>query len=301
MTMPGRTLTPEDYRYGYNTQERVDEIAGEGNHYTAEFWEYDPRAGRRWNLDPVIQPGASGYSAFNLNPNIMVDPRGDSSYFNADGQAHLQEGLDRVFNEAAPNPFSFDSRTRESMSAYSKLVVAENLDRSLYNEVQLEVIDRLSSLANSGDFHTLSIGTGRDVPFNDAFRVAEVAPEGYTGSLATRGLSGSTFENSMQLDGKPMSLVFTANDPVTIQRSVDNQTGATLLTTTIAAPRYERGLHHMHELGGHAWGARQGIANTNATAEQFETRVRSIYRIGTTNVNGVVSPQFLGGTALPHR
>ena len=301
MTMPGRTLSSEDYRYGYNTQERVDEIAGEGKHYTAEYWEYDPRAARRWNLDPVIQPATSGYSAFSLNPNVMVDPKGDSSYFNADGQAHLQEGLDRIFNEAAPNPFSFDSRTRESMAAYSKLLVSEDLDRSLYNEVQLEVIDRLSSMAKSSDFHTLSIGTGRDVPFNDAFRIAEVAPEGYGGSLATRGLSGATFENSMRLDGRPMSLIFTANDPVTTSRTVDNRTGITLLTTTIPAPRYERGLHHLHELGGHAWGATRGITNTNAMAEQFETRIRSIYRVGTTSINGVVSPQFLGGTAPPHR
>jgi hypothetical protein len=40
------------YRFGFNGQEKVNEIAGVGNHNTAEFWEYDTRLGRRWNLDP---------------------------------------------------------------------------------------------------------------------------------------------------------------------------------------------------------------------------------------------------------
>jgi len=35
------------YRYGFNGQEKSDEIKGEGNSYTALFWEYDPRIGRR--------------------------------------------------------------------------------------------------------------------------------------------------------------------------------------------------------------------------------------------------------------
>src|SRR5690554_4076544 len=41
------------YKYGYNTQERVDEISGKGNHYTAPYWEYDPRVVHRWNRDPL--------------------------------------------------------------------------------------------------------------------------------------------------------------------------------------------------------------------------------------------------------
>jgi hypothetical protein len=43
-----------DYRYGFNGQEKVDEISGVGNHNTALFWEYDTRLGRRWNV--VLMP-----------------------------------------------------------------------------------------------------------------------------------------------------------------------------------------------------------------------------------------------------
>src|SRR5690625_1819381 len=66
------------YRYGYNTQERVDEVSGKGNHYTAEFWEYSPRLGRRWNRDPKSNPSISNYAAFANNPIFYSDPYGDT-------------------------------------------------------------------------------------------------------------------------------------------------------------------------------------------------------------------------------
>jgi RHS repeat-associated protein len=76
MTMPGRTFVGTDYSFGFNGMLKVDEMKGNGNHYTAPFWEYDPRTGRRWNLDPVFYPWQSRYSAFNNNPIIFVDPLG---------------------------------------------------------------------------------------------------------------------------------------------------------------------------------------------------------------------------------
>ena len=78
--MPGRdtTLGGKYYRYGFGGQEKDDEIKGSGNAYTAEFWEYDPRIGRRWNLDPKPITGLSEYSAFNNNPISIDDPLGDT-------------------------------------------------------------------------------------------------------------------------------------------------------------------------------------------------------------------------------
>jgi N-acetylmuramoyl-L-alanine amidase len=55
----------------------VNEISGVGNHYTAEFWEYDPRTIRRWNLDPVRVAWESPYAAFRNNPIFFNDPNGD--------------------------------------------------------------------------------------------------------------------------------------------------------------------------------------------------------------------------------
>lgn len=68
------------YRYGFNTQERDDEIAGFGNIMTAEYWEYDTRLGRRWNLDPAFKlfPWQSPYLTFDDNPILKNDPNGDA-------------------------------------------------------------------------------------------------------------------------------------------------------------------------------------------------------------------------------
>ncbi|HTO15173.1 MAG TPA: hypothetical protein VLZ83_05355 [Edaphocola sp.] len=64
------------YRFGFNGQEKVNEIAGVGNHNTAEFWEYDTRLGRRWNLDPIVKPWESGYAVYRNSPIAVADPDG---------------------------------------------------------------------------------------------------------------------------------------------------------------------------------------------------------------------------------
>ncbi|NIG52803.1 RHS repeat domain-containing protein [Chitinophaga sp. Cy-1792] len=87
MQMPGRTYNTGKYRYGFNGQEKSDEIKGDGNSYTAQFWEYDPRIGRRWNRDPKPNISLSQYSTFNNNPVLLSDALGDSSVWDNRGYA----------------------------------------------------------------------------------------------------------------------------------------------------------------------------------------------------------------------
>lgn len=74
--MPGRSFNSSNYRYGFNGQEKTDEISGEGNHFTAEYWEMDPRLVRRWNRDPVVKHHESPYAVFGNNPIWFIDPLG---------------------------------------------------------------------------------------------------------------------------------------------------------------------------------------------------------------------------------
>ncbi|UPT67153.1 MAG: hypothetical protein M0D57_00155 [Sphingobacteriales bacterium JAD_PAG50586_3] len=78
--MPGRTGSAPGvgYRFGFNGQERENEIAGIGSINTAEYWEYDSRTGRRWNIDPIDQISISNYATFSDNPIVMSDINGDS-------------------------------------------------------------------------------------------------------------------------------------------------------------------------------------------------------------------------------
>jgi hypothetical protein len=78
MGMPGRKYdNGTEYRYGFNKQEKSDEIAI--GLTTALYWEYDSRIGRRWNIDPKPTIGMSDYSTFNNNPNSNSDVLGDST------------------------------------------------------------------------------------------------------------------------------------------------------------------------------------------------------------------------------
>jgi hypothetical protein len=88
MLMPGRTYTTagNGYRYGFNGQERDNEVSGIGNINTAEYWEYDTRLGRRWNVDPVFKEWESSYSCFSDNPLNLIDINGD----NVDVTAHAE-------------------------------------------------------------------------------------------------------------------------------------------------------------------------------------------------------------------
>lgn len=84
--LAGRTFQSSEYRFSFNGQEKDDEIAGAGNIMTAEFWEYDARLGRRWNVDPINRPMISNYSAFSNSPITRIDPNGKSDYYTANGR-----------------------------------------------------------------------------------------------------------------------------------------------------------------------------------------------------------------------
>lgn len=98
------------YIFGFNGQLKDNEVYGEGNSYTAEFWQYDPRIGRRWNLDPMTAnyPGQSPYAAFNNCPLYFKDPAG------LEGQGGTDPGK------------KLDKSTRKSVSSsLSKMVGSE--------------------------------------------------------------------------------------------------------------------------------------------------------------------------------
>jgi RHS repeat-associated protein len=79
MQMPGRNASTGDYRYGYQGSEKDGEFNGEGNSYTTEYRQLDPRLGRWLSIDPKanIQPHQSPYSSMDNNPILNNDVLGD--------------------------------------------------------------------------------------------------------------------------------------------------------------------------------------------------------------------------------
>ena len=60
-----------------NGQEKDDEIFQGA--MTAEYWEYDSRLGRRWEMDPIIKTPESPYACFSDNPIFFSDPTGSNT------------------------------------------------------------------------------------------------------------------------------------------------------------------------------------------------------------------------------
>jgi hypothetical protein len=67
------------YRYGFQNQEKDDEVYGFGNSYTAEFWQYSSRLARRWNIDPVVKSHESSYATFANSPIWLRDINGSDT------------------------------------------------------------------------------------------------------------------------------------------------------------------------------------------------------------------------------
>ncbi len=93
MIQPGRkySIGSSKYRYGFNGQEKENEL--NENITTAEFWEYDSRIGRRWNIDPIYKH--SPYECFGSNPIWFTDKNGaDSTVYIFSHSGKVKSSLD---------------------------------------------------------------------------------------------------------------------------------------------------------------------------------------------------------------
>lgn len=105
MPMPNRTYSLSSgskYRFGFNTQEKDDEVYGAGNLYSALFWEYDARIGRRWNIDPKTYTWESPYAVNSNNPIWIMDILGDKG--NKSNEAKQKERYEKKWEEKVVTP-----------------------------------------------------------------------------------------------------------------------------------------------------------------------------------------------------
>ncbi|WP_165761327.1 hypothetical protein, partial [Niastella koreensis] len=97
------------YKFGFNGQLMNNDVKGGlGNSYTAQFWEYDSRIGRRWNLDPSPSIGTSQYSAFMNNPIRLIDPLGDTAIVGSATDDNVKVGNTEYKKEDLVNKFIQD-------------------------------------------------------------------------------------------------------------------------------------------------------------------------------------------------
>ena len=76
--VPNRHGSTADYRYGFQGQEKDDEINGEGNSLNYTFRMHDPRVGRFFAVDPLFKeyPELTPYQFSSNSPIDMVELEG---------------------------------------------------------------------------------------------------------------------------------------------------------------------------------------------------------------------------------
>ncbi|VXB19613.1 hypothetical protein FLAVO9AF_120047 [Flavobacterium sp. 9AF] len=72
MTLPGRTYSSPAYRYGFQGQEKDDELKGEGNSLNYTFRMHDPRVGRFFATDP-LEKKYPWYTPYQFSGNRLID------------------------------------------------------------------------------------------------------------------------------------------------------------------------------------------------------------------------------------
>ncbi|NQY11216.1 MAG: hypothetical protein HRT71_17095 [Flavobacteriales bacterium] len=73
----------DSYRYGFNGMEKDDEVKGNGNSYTTQFRQYDPRIGRWMSVDALTDkfPELSPYQFADNTPLWATDIDGLEAFF----------------------------------------------------------------------------------------------------------------------------------------------------------------------------------------------------------------------------
>jgi RHS repeat-associated protein len=79
--MEGRALEITNYRFGFQGQEKINEISGTGNHINFTYRGYDIRRGQFWSIDPLARkyPNNSPYTFVCNNPIMNIEE--DGRYF----------------------------------------------------------------------------------------------------------------------------------------------------------------------------------------------------------------------------
>ncbi|WMJ72528.1 PKD domain-containing protein [Cytophagaceae bacterium ABcell3] len=90
MMMSTRSYSSSSYRYGFNGQEKDDEISGSGNSCVFTFRVHDARLGRFLSVDPLSStyPWNSPYSFAESSPIAFIDLEGLERYYAPNGD-HL--------------------------------------------------------------------------------------------------------------------------------------------------------------------------------------------------------------------
>jgi RHS repeat-associated protein len=147
MVMPGRSFNTENYRFGFNGKESVNELNGTGNSIDFGDRINDLRLGRWMSPDKIIKAGLSPYMFGRNNSMNVVDMDGkDDIHFYYYATLNKSTGL------AQTNAFVVIEKTNQTDRFYSHVTV---------NSINLDAKgdDQFTTTSNTTQFYPFESGS----------------------------------------------------------------------------------------------------------------------------------------------
>jgi len=195
-----RYYTSSNYRYGFNGQEREQQL--NQSITSAEYWIYDGRLGRRWNVDPRTNPSISNYACFANNPLIFTDLKGDTTLF----YNMANNELLGTYNDASPM-----KRIKVNAKSYNQ-VITDYQNKSEEQNISVDgcvnyVKSRLNAIDNANN-NVISYETGN---FQLDFTGSVITDNEMTGkelgtNHADYAIQGTMSLNSVFDDGSTLAV-----------------------------------------------------------------------------------------------
>ena len=112
VSLDGRTMTSEFYRYGFQNQEKDEEFKGKGNSLNFEYRMHDPRVGRFFAVD-ILTNKYPWNSPYSFSENNLIN-------------AAELEGLERVY------VYAWNPNKKKWIKKYTYIDAEANVDKNKY-------------------------------------------------------------------------------------------------------------------------------------------------------------------------
>jgi RHS repeat-associated protein len=142
MLVPNRHGNSPAYRYGFQGQEKDDELKGEGNSLNYTFRMHDPRVGRFFARDPLESkyPWFSPYQFSGNTPIMAIELEG------------LESSAQPNENETEPGVASVNYETRDNETVKnSNIVTVDVIDKKSYCTPEDKITAKISSIAMTAE------------------------------------------------------------------------------------------------------------------------------------------------------
>jgi len=128
----------EGYLYGFQGQETEDEVRGEGNLVSYKYRMHDPRLGRFFSVDPMVDslPWQSPCTTMDNNPILLTDPTGECTECPecpGKGTKEDPKRLSELTVTAQRNPEGQNASSQTSSESPSDLHAVDKFDQFIRN------------------------------------------------------------------------------------------------------------------------------------------------------------------------